>query len=149
MSVCKPSRPTSCRPCLMSATARLYRILSGSAVLSALVDLFNFFFFLWGIWASLELALNSNPAINVHVRVRRKRNPSPLSNKSSAANSRLRYDPFCSVRFLVYLNQRAGSARTCPPDRFLLISEGSTPRRVASALLLGACRTDALWRVPL
>src|SRR4029077_18518822 len=102
---------------------------------------FTRFFFLCSIWASLELALSSNPAINVHVRVRRKRNPSPLSKKSSAANRWLRYDPFCSARFSVYLNQRTGSARTCPPDRSLLISEGSTARRVALALLFGRCCT--------
>src|SRR6201998_509191 len=60
----------------MSCIARLYSILSGSAVLSALVDLLTFFF-LCRSWAWLEPTLNSNAAINVdvniHVRVRRRR----------------------------------------------------------------------------
>src|ERR1700730_191311 len=56
MNVCRPSRPTSWRPCLMSSIARPYRILSGSAVLSALVDLFTFFF-LCRIWASHVVAV--------------------------------------------------------------------------------------------
>src|SRR5216683_557937 len=107
ISVCKPSRPTSWRPCLMSSRERLYSILSGSAVLAALVDLFTFFFFLWSIWASLGLPLiNKKPAINIHIRVRRKRNPSPLSRKSSAADRWLGHNPFCSLGLQVYLNPR-------------------------------------------
>src|SRR5260370_19691773 len=57
MSVCKFRRPTSCRPCLISSMALSYRILSGSAVFSALVDLLTFFF-LWKICASLCVALS-------------------------------------------------------------------------------------------
>src|SRR6266849_7126637 len=63
MSVCRFSRPTSCRPCLMSATALSYSILSGSAVFSALVDLLTLFF-LWKICASHRVALSrNNPVI--------------------------------------------------------------------------------------
>src|SRR2546427_7221708 len=66
MSVCRFNRPTSCRPCLTSSIALLYRILSGSAVFSALVDLFTFFF-LWKICASHVVALsrNSPPAATI------------------------------------------------------------------------------------
>src|SRR6266403_6003739 len=59
ISVWRFSRPTSCRPCLTSSMALLYRILSGSAVLSALVDLLTLFF-LWRICASLCVVLSSN-----------------------------------------------------------------------------------------
>src|SRR5580704_4650548 len=58
------SRPTSCRPCLMSSIALSYRILSGWALLSTPVDLLTFFF-LWKICvtcASLGVALNKNSA---------------------------------------------------------------------------------------
>src|SRR5207237_3843363 len=62
ISVCKFRRTTSCRPCLMSAIALSYRILSGSAVLSALVDLLTFFFLCNGHCALLGAALSSiNP----------------------------------------------------------------------------------------
>src|SRR2546422_6670354 len=66
ISVCRFNRPTSCRPCLTSSIALLYRILSGSAVFSALVDLFTFFF-LWKICASHVVALsrNSPPAATI------------------------------------------------------------------------------------
>src|ERR1700730_13295704 len=118
ISVCKPSRPTSWRPRLMSSIARLYSTLSGSAVLSALVDLFTFFF-LCRIWASLELALSSNPAINVHVnvhvRVRRKYNVH-LSLENLPPPTDGLGDPFCSV-FPVYLNQRTGFTRNLPAAR--------------------------------
>src|SRR5437016_5567395 len=62
MSVCRFSRPTSCRPRLTSSIALLYRILSGSAVFSALVDLLTFFF-LWKICASHRAALSRNSPI--------------------------------------------------------------------------------------
>src|SRR6202040_3244019 len=64
MSVCMFSRPTSCRPCLISSMALSYRILSGCALLSTPVDLF-IFFFLWRIWlicASLVVAPSKNSA---------------------------------------------------------------------------------------
>src|SRR5580692_8240859 len=61
MSVCMFSRPTSCFPCLMSSLARSYRILSGCALLSALVDLLTFFF-LCKSCASLVAALHKNSA---------------------------------------------------------------------------------------
>src|SRR5208282_3022747 len=54
MSVCMFSRPTSCRPCWMSSTALSYRILSGCALLSTLVDL-STFFFLWKICVTCAL----------------------------------------------------------------------------------------------
>src|SRR5258706_13014999 len=64
MSVCRFSRPTSCRPCLTSSIALSYRILSGSAVFSALVDLLTLFF-LWKTCASHRVALRrNNPVIN-------------------------------------------------------------------------------------
>src|SRR5580658_6967011 len=61
------SRPTSCLPCLISSTARSYRILSGCALLSTLVDL-SIFFFLWRIWVTCALHVvapskNSAPKI--------------------------------------------------------------------------------------
>src|SRR6266852_1851481 len=62
MSVCRFSRPTSCRPCLMSAMALSYSILSGSAVFSALVDLLTLFF-LWKICASHRVALSRNSPV--------------------------------------------------------------------------------------
>src|SRR5712692_8316381 len=62
MSVCRFSRPTSCRPCLMSAMALSYSILSGSAVFSALVDLLTLFF-LWKICASHRVALSKNSPV--------------------------------------------------------------------------------------
>src|SRR5260370_41141531 len=64
MSVCRFSRPTSCRRCLTSAIALSYKILSGSAVFSALVDLLTLFF-LWRNCASHRVALRrNNPVIN-------------------------------------------------------------------------------------
>src|SRR5258708_11601958 len=64
MSVCRFSRPTSCRPCLTSAIALSYKILSGSAVFSAVVDLLSRFF-LWRNCASHRVALRrNNPVIN-------------------------------------------------------------------------------------
>src|SRR5712664_1734730 len=64
MSVCRFSRPTSCRACLTSAIALSYKTLSGSAVFSALVDLLTFFF-LWRNCASHRVALRrNNPVIN-------------------------------------------------------------------------------------
>src|SRR5580698_7100976 len=63
MSVCRFSRPTSCRPCLMSSIALSYKILSGWALLSALVDLSTFF--LWKIWALDEVAPSKNSAPRV------------------------------------------------------------------------------------
>src|SRR5216684_1866700 len=64
MSVCRFSRPTSCRPCLTSPIALSYKTLSGSAVFSALVDLLTFFF-LWRNCASHRVALRrNNPVIN-------------------------------------------------------------------------------------
>src|SRR5437762_3422520 len=67
MSVCRFSRPTSCRPCLTSSIALSYRILSGSAVFSALVDLLTFFF-LRKTCASDRVALNrSSPIITNRV----------------------------------------------------------------------------------
>src|SRR6266436_2573199 len=67
MSVCRFSRSTSCRPCLTSSMALSYRILSGSALFSALVDLLTLFF-LWKICASLCVALSRKiPAITNRV----------------------------------------------------------------------------------
>src|SRR6266480_6222622 len=67
MSVCRFSRPTSCRPCLTSSIALSYRILSGSAVFSALVDLLTFFF-LRNTCASDRVALSrSSPIITNRV----------------------------------------------------------------------------------
>src|SRR5580704_3927483 len=63
MSVCRFSRPTSCRPCLISSIALSYRILSGCALLSTLVDLSTFF--LWKIWASTDVAPSKNSAPRV------------------------------------------------------------------------------------
>src|SRR5256885_7434867 len=62
MRVCKFSRPTSCRPCLTSSIALSYRILSGSAVFSALVDLLTFFF-LCHTFASDRVALSRKSPI--------------------------------------------------------------------------------------
>src|SRR5215469_10624660 len=59
MSVCRLSRPTSCLPCLMSSIALSYRILSGSALLSTLVDLLTFFFLCNGHCAWLGVALSA------------------------------------------------------------------------------------------
>src|SRR5260370_8481024 len=67
MIVCRFSRPTSCRPCLTSAIALSYKILSGSAVFSALVDLLTLFF-LCRNCASHRVALRrNNPVINNRV----------------------------------------------------------------------------------
>src|SRR5271154_593223 len=63
MRVCRFNRPTSCRPCLMSSIALSYKILSGWALLSTLVDLSTFF--LWKIWASTDVAPRKNSAPRV------------------------------------------------------------------------------------
>src|SRR5260370_9417541 len=62
MSVCRFSRPTSCRPCLMAVMALSYMILSGFAVFSAFVDLLTLFF-LWKICASHRVALSRNSPV--------------------------------------------------------------------------------------
>src|ERR1700739_3587871 len=124
----------------MSCIARLYSILSGSAVLSALVDLLTFFF-LCRSWAWLEPTLNSNAAINVdvniHVRVRRRRKlhlspenlPPPPEGRARSV----------SPVFPVYLNQRTGSLRSCPFSPGSLVSELFPSLKVASIFARLAC----------
>src|SRR5208283_1375769 len=62
--VCKPKRPTSCRPCLISFMALSYNCLSGSTVLLVSVDL-STGFFLCKIWAVHWLAVTS---VSAHMR---------------------------------------------------------------------------------
>jgi hypothetical protein len=136
MSVCMFSRPTSCRPCLTSSIALSYRILSGCALLSTLVDLLTFFF-LWRIWvicASLLVAPSKNSAPRTQsarpflvkygfevaqLTVRPKLH---LSRESRVLRRNPRLNPgFLDVPALreaattkYTLNQRPGGARTLP-----------------------------------
>src|SRR5947207_112526 len=134
MRVCRFSRPTSCRPCLTSSIALSYRILSGSAVFSALVDLLTFFF-LRNTCASDRVALSrSSPIITNRVhRIVVGRNVDHLAVASN------------EVRRNLHLSLESGVPRH-PSIRARDVPAGS-PRWtlfvMIGLLLLSATRSDA------
>src|SRR5882724_8658509 len=76
MSVWRFSRPTSCRPFLMSTIARSYRILSGAAELSSAAAAAFFLDLECLDWASVATLENNTAIPSMASRVRRNRHPS-------------------------------------------------------------------------